>query len=227
MVSELHLDSDPDVRAAAFVVLLRADPVGLEPITTTLRWDDERARAAAARLEDDGLLTHELRPTSTKRLFHELARVWCCDQPEASLARVPGPSLGRDGTEALMLGLGDPENESGWALAGDIAARAWGIPLADSSQIPHFYAPSEPYLRQAEERLGRASGAAGAFARTSPMFWITGHRIDGARRGMISSEWPIVHPLVSALEVARTGPHVLEAWRDIPSEVAHQPWAQP
>ena len=126
-----------------------------------------------------------------------------------------------------MLGLSDPENEPGWALAGNIAARAWGIPVADSDQIPHFYAPSEPYLRLAEERLGRASGAAGAFARTTPMFWITGHRIDGVQRRTINSEWPIVHPLVTALEVAGTDPDVLKAWRDIPSEVAHQPWAQP
>jgi hypothetical protein len=226
-VSELHLDSDPDVRAAAFAVLLCHDPVGLEPITTTLGWDEERARAAAVRLEDDGFLSHELRPTSTRRLFNELARAWCCDQPEAPLARAPGPSLGRDGAELLMLGLNNPENEPGWALAGSLAASAWGIPVVVANQIRHFYAPSEPYLRLAQERLGRASGAAGAFVRVTPMFWITRHRIDGAKRGLINSEWPVVHPLVSALEVAGTDSHVLDGWKDIPPEVDHRPWDQP
>lgn len=226
-MSELHLDSDLDARAAAFAVLLRPDPVGLEPIMTTLRWDEERARAAAVRLEDDALLTHELRPMSTRRLFLQLARVWCCDQPEASLARAPNPSVGRDGSQALMLGLDDPEDEPGWALAGSLAARIWGIPVVVSNQIQHFYAPSEKYLRLAEEQFGRAPGAAGAFVRVTPMFWVTGHRIDGAKRKLTNSEWPVVHPLVSALEVAGTDAKALDGWRDVPPELDHRPWAQP
>lgn len=222
-----HIDSDPAVRQVAFAILLHPNPVGIGHIQETLRWDEPRVRNATALLEDDGLLTHELSPTSGRSLFNALAEAWCCDQPEASLASAPRPGGPSGQSERLMLGLTDPEHEPGWALGGTHAARAWKIPITISEPVEHFYVPSENRLREAEELVGRASGAAGAYARATPFFWITGHRFDGARRGLLDSHWPIVHPLVSALEIATLEPDALRYWRDVPPEVAHQPWSQP
>jgi hypothetical protein len=109
----MHIDSDPGVRAVAFAVLLHPDPVGTEHIEQTLRWDSERVRQATDYLQGDGLLTHELRPTSGKRLFRALSDVWCCDQPEASLASAPNPGIGNRAAELLMLGLADLDEPGG------------------------------------------------------------------------------------------------------------------
>jgi len=222
-----HIDTNPAVREVAFAILLHPDPSGTQHIQETLHWNEPRVRSAAALLEDDGLLTHELRPMVTKDLFAALADAWCCDQPEAALATAPPPVASTAQSELLMLGLRDPEHEPGWALAGSHAAHAWRIPVTSVDPIQHFYVPSENRLREAEERLGRATGAVGAYARVAPMFWVTNHRIDGARRRLLNSEWPIVHPLVSALEVAVTEPAALWAWRDVPASLRHTPWNQP
>jgi hypothetical protein len=205
-------------------VLLAPDPVGTEYIVELLGWPEDRVVRATTLLQDDHLLTHEARPTVTKNLFKALADVWCVDQPEAGLADEPMP--GNSGlAEALMLGLSDPENEAGWALGGKLAAAAWGLPVGNTDGQLHFYVPSEPYLRRAETDLGRATGAGvRAMARVSPMYWITRNRIDGARRGLLNSHWPIVHPLVSALEVGSVDPGLLSAWVAVPPELAHRPW---
>lgn len=222
-----HIDTNPAVREVAFAILLHPNPSGTQHIQETLRWDEPRVRNAAALLEDDGLLTHELSPMARRGLFTALANAWCCDQPEAALASAPPAVTSTAQSALLTLGLEDPEHEPGWALAGSHAAQAWRIPVTTVDPIPHFYVPSENRLREAEDQIGRATGAVGAYARVAPMYWITNNRFDGARRQLLNSDWPIVHTLVSAVEVAVTEPSALRAWRDVPDSLRHAPWMQP
>jgi hypothetical protein len=174
-------------------------------------------------MEEERLLTWELRPADTRSLFYQLASVWCEDQASVALAREPTPPSGL--SEMLVLGLGHPEHEPGWALSGKHAAAAHGIPVGSFPDVPHsFYVPSDAVARRAKQELGQANGSAVRVVITpSPMFWVTRHRVDGAATRLTSSHWPLVHPLVSALEVARENPVLLTGW-DPPSELAHRPW---
>lgn len=217
------LGSDKDARQVAFVLLLHPNPVGLTPVTDAFGWDENHARVAMTRMEEEGLLTWEWRPADTRSLFYQLASVWCEDQVPVALAREPAPLSGLN--EVLMLGLGHPENEPGWALSGKPAAAAYGIPVGSFPDVPHsFYVPSEAVARRAKQELGQANGSAvRALITPSPMFWVTRHRLDGTRGRLTQSHWPLVHPLVTALEIARDAPELLNGW-DPPAALSHRPW---
>ena len=217
------LASDKDARQVALVLLLHPNPVGSTPVTDAFGWDEDRARVVLTRMEEERLLTWEWRPTVPKSLFFELASVWCDDQAPVALAREPMALSGL--SEVLMLGLGNPEGETGWALGGKHAAAAYGIPVGSFPDVPQcFYVPTEAIARRAKQELGGANGSAiKAVITPSPMFWVTRHRVDGAERRLTNSHWPLVHQLVSALEVARDNPALLTGWVP-PPELSHRPW---
>jgi hypothetical protein len=217
------LGSNKDARQVAFILLLHPSPVGPTPVTDAFGWDENHVRSVMTRMEEEGLLTWEWRPADTRSLFYQLASVWCEDQASVALAREPVPLSGL--SEVLMLGLAHPESQPGWALSGLHAAAAYGIPVGSFPDVPHsFYVPSEAVARRAKQELGQANGSAvRAVITPSPMFWVTRHRVDGAAGRLTNSHWPLVNPLVSALEVARENPVLLTAW-DPPSELSHRPW---
>ena len=213
-----HIDTNPAVREVAFAILLHPNPSGTQHIQETLRWDEPRVRNAAALLEDDGLLTHDLSPMAPRGLFTSLANAWCCDQPEAALASAP-PRCRFYRPERTTDARTRRSRTRAWL---GVSRQSRRTRMAHSSE----HGRSDPALRGGEQ-IGRATGAVGAYARVAPMYWITNNRFDGARRQLLNSEWPIVHPLVSALEVAATEPAALRAWRDVPDSLRHAPRMQP
>lgn len=162
-------------------------------------------------LRRDGLLDSDNAVADT-RLFWQVAEKW--RTPLTYLAQVPANddvAL----TQALRLGLGDVDHEAGWALTDTVAAAAYGAPAAvRSGQVLHFHVPDPTLVRRASTLLGGAPSPADArcSVRVAPVPAVCQHRFAAA--GPVA-EWPLVHPLFVALDLAQDvgrGREILEAW---------------
>jgi hypothetical protein len=161
-------------------------------------------------LRRDGLLDSDNAVADT-RLFWRVADRW--KAPLRYLAQVP-PNDDVAVTQALRLGFGDLNHDAGWALTDTVAAAAYGAPAAvRAGQVLHFYVPDPTLARRASTLLGGASAAdARCSVRVAPVPAVCQHRFPAA--GPLG-EWPLVHPLFVALDLAQDegrGREILEAW---------------
>jgi hypothetical protein len=230
--AQLNIDTSPTARTVAFGLLLAPAEFAPEAVADRLGQSVEYVNQARALLEDDNLTNYEGRPHSG-RLFGALASAWCNDQPEIGVRSEPAPG-NTNTNEQLCLGLEDVEVTPGWALGGMAAAAAWTVPVHGQPISPrHFYVPNKMYLDAAVGQLGAVleGEVAKAFVRQDPIAWIARHRFDPTKLTLSNTHWPIVHPLVAALEVAALEVELnlkksalLNAWVNLPPEVAHRPW---
>ncbi|WP_147463481.1 helix-turn-helix domain-containing protein [Cellulomonas triticagri] len=164
-----------------------------------------------AALTRDGLVDERRRVIGTG-LFWRVAERW--STPPTHLATEPPPGDASRVTGPLRLGLGDVEHEVGWALAGSVAALAYGAPVAIRADQPkELYVPDELVVRRAERLLGVAQpGDAACTVRVAPVPAVCAQRVDlpGAE-----PVWPLAHPLFVALDLAQDagrGREILDAW---------------
>lgn len=164
------------------------------------------------RLRESGLVDATHRPVSPD-LFRALARRW---RPESvDVASLPGPGASPV-NDALRLGLDDPEHQVGWALGDTLAAIAYGAGVSASGTYPpDLYVPDRATLRRGRQLLGAAvsrQDRAGTL-RVAPVPMVTSRRVDWTAQA--NPEWPLVHPLFVALDLAQDpdrGSEVLAAW---------------
>lgn len=164
------------------------------------------AHDALRRLQDAALVEPSGRPL-TPELFWATSDAW---RPQRHyVSREPAP-VDND----LSFNLGD--EEAGWAVSGDLAAAAWGARLAlPSGTPPDFYVPSA-VLRRAIRRLGPTnwSDRAASLA-VAPLAAATRERFDHASIATPWLHWPLVHPVIVALDLAQDrsrGREILADW---------------
>jgi len=141
-------------------------------------------------------------------LFWSLSERW--GTRSRTVALVEAPTLhGNAGSPQLGLGLDAIEGTVGWTLRGDQAAAAWGAPLPlQGDSPPDFYLPDDRTLRIARQLCGEAHTYAnrGATVTVAPTRWVVAHRFDlSKRRPERGIMWPAPHPVVAALDLARSG----------------------
>ena len=163
------------------------------------------AHAAVARLRDAALVEPDGRPL-VPALFWAVAEVW--HPVRYPVAREPSPG------DIVM----DDEAGGGWVVSGDVAAAAWGAPIAvGSGSPPDLYAPTPRALRQAVRRLGEASWAdrAATIASAGLAAVTAGREMQHQSLATPWLHWPLAHPVVVALDLAQDksrGREILEDW---------------
>jgi hypothetical protein len=105
----------------------------------------------------------------------------------------------------------------GWVVAGDVGAAASGARIVVSSGAPpDFYVPSEAVLRRAARRLDRCSyDERAATVAVAPSALVALERFDAASFATPWLHWPVAHPVVIALDLAKDlarGREILEDW---------------
>jgi hypothetical protein len=156
-------------------------------------------------------------------LFWETASAWV--SREAALADLPRPGMGSVNA-ALQLGFDDVAAQPGWALAGTLAAAAYGAPVAARAEHPpEFYVPSQATFQRSIRLLGVASDPVHrrASIRVAPVAAVCQERIDPAAQqedpeawAFASEHWPLANPLFVALDLARDpgrGREILDGWQ--------------
>ncbi|MCL4446278.1 MAG: hypothetical protein M1134_05330 [Actinobacteria bacterium] len=160
-------------------------------------------------------------------LFWALAGRWGVRERLVSLTEMPRPGdAGR--TSQLGLGLDTIEKSPGWALRGDVAAAMWGAPLPlQGDAPPDFFVPDDRTLRIAKQLYGEAPANAGraATVTVTPLRYVVTHRYDAAQLGLSKTEWPVVHPVIAALDLTRSGARGQEILEDFePPEGFRRVW---
>jgi hypothetical protein len=152
-------------------------------------------------------------------LFDELAGVW--RREPVALAAAPPPAARTH--EQLHLGFDEPPSVADWVVTDTVAAQAWGVPIvATGNHPPDFYVPTSTALRRAVAKLGvpaRAETRACSVA-VAPVRLVC-LRPEPAPLG-VDVPWPIVSPIVVALDLAQDrarGREALEQWQ--PEEDIH------
>jgi hypothetical protein len=166
---------------------------------------------ALSRLRDHALVEADGSPL-VPDLFEVVRGVW---QPERiPVLREPTPG---------DLGLGSDEDDDddgggqGWAVGGDIAAAVSGAPIVVASGAPpDLYVPTQTLVNRAVRRLGAASYAErGATLAVAPSPLVTGNRMTTESVSAPWLHWPVVHPVVVALDLAQDlsrGREILSGW---------------
>jgi hypothetical protein len=172
-------------------------------------------------LRREGLLDAKNAVTDS-RLFWLVAERWGTPRTYLTQLPVPGDAVL---TQALRLGLGNVESETGWALTDSAAAAAYGAPVAfRSGQVLDFFVPDQAVQQRAATLLGVAGkpSQARATVRIAPVPAVVQHRFDPDMNPM---EWPLAHPLFVALDLAQDigrGREILNEWT--PSEGWTRVW---
>ena len=163
-------------------------------------------------LRRDRLVDERARVIDT-RLFWEVAEVWSTQREH--LVMVPSPGQRTTITEPLRLGLQEVETTVGWALTDVAAAGALGAPVPVRTDQPlDVFVPDSGVLRRARTLLG-AAGPAAPYActvRVAPVPAVCRARFD-VRNNYF--EWPTVHPVFAALDLAQDsgrGREILQDW---------------
>jgi hypothetical protein len=174
---------------------------GLAPSSVSAALAD--LRHASLLRADGGALIPEL--------FWALADAW---RPQrVPLAEAPRPG----GGARLALGLDDLA-APGWVAGGTLAAAAWSAPVVVASGAPpDFYVPSENEARAARRELHAAvnPGERGCTVAVAPTILVVRPRSAPNAMATPWLEWPIVHPLFAALDLAQDrtrGVEILEDW---------------
>jgi hypothetical protein len=190
----LEPDATPGVREIA-----RAG--GLAPSSVSGALAD--LRHASLVRADGGALIPEL--------FWALADAW---KPQRdALAEVP--RLGRGARLALGL---DDLAAPGWVAGGTLAAAAWSAPVVVASGAPpDFYVPNENEARAAGRELHAVVNPdeRACTVAVAPTILVVRPRNTPTAMATSWLEWPIVHPLFAALDLAQDrarGVEILEDW---------------
>lgn len=191
----------------ALQLLMHPDrAAGVRELARRVGCSPSSAHAALARLRDAALVEPDGRPL-VPALFWAVAEVW--HPVRYPIAREPAPG------DILM----DNEKGSGWVVSGDVAAAAWGAPIAvGSASPPDLYAPTTRDLRQAIRRVGEASWAdRAATVANAGVVAVTSER-EMQHQSLATPwlHWPLAHPVVVALDLAQDksrGREILEDWR--------------
>jgi hypothetical protein len=182
---------------------------------------------ALAELRAEALVRESSTEPVGPELFWALAGRWGVRERLVSLTETPHPG-DASRTAQLSLGLDDIETTTGWALRGDVAAATWGAPLPlQGDAPPDFYVPDDRTLRIAKQLYGEAPADAGrgATVTVAPVRYAVTHRYDAARRGLSNTEWPVVHPVIAALDLTRSGARGQEILEDFePPEGFRRVW---
>lgn len=194
-------------RAVAVCLLAATGPLTVRGIAKETGVAVSSVSTALAGLRAESLVGESSTEAVGPELFWALAGRWGVREQTIALKDAPGPGdVGR--TSQLGLGLEDVEATVGWALRGDVAAAAWGAPVVlQGDAPPDFYVPDARTLRIAKQLYGEAPAEIDRRATISvaPMRYVVTHRYDAASRGLSNSEWPVVHPVIAALDLTRSG----------------------
>ena len=194
-------------RAVAVCLLAATGPLTVRGIARETGVAVSSVSTALAGLRAESLVGESSTEGVGPELFWALAGRWGVRERTVALKEVPGPS---DEGRTLQLGLGleDVETSAGWVLGGDVAAAAWGAPLVlQGDAPPDFYVPDERTMRIAKQLYGEAAAEIGrrATVTVAPMRYDVTHRYDASARSLSKSEWPVVHPVIAALDLTRSG----------------------
>ncbi|HMS87256.1 MAG: hypothetical protein KA758_04590 [Acidimicrobiales bacterium] len=216
--------SDGPIRGRAGIsyaaALLLGDPAGPPSIRSIARRVGMAASTlsdAAGLLRDAGLILPS-GEAALPDLFWALAAVW---RPlrASPVASIPDPVAFERQSPNV-----DDLSTQGWAQGGDQAALAWGAPMFALGTVPWIWVPDQITARRVERTLGAATWddqAAVILVPPTPLACM-----DRQDPPSGSLNWPTLHPLYLALDLAQDrarGHEILEGWTPpIPSP---RPWA--
>ena len=214
------LDSQVAKEVAIACLLTPDQPHGVRQIARYIDRAPSAVSNAMAGLRDDGLLT-SAGEAMVPDLFHALLMVW--RRRAVPLAALP--ETGAREVRRLGLGLNEPEDPTGWALADTRAAASWGIPIVAAGDYPpDFYVPSESALRAARSYLGEATNPASraCTVAVAPVRLVCLRRVDHSR--LTGKQWPVANHIVVALDIAQDRARGLEALDQWRPEVIVRAW---
>jgi hypothetical protein len=190
---------------AAMLLLDPEDPPSFRFVARETGMSPTAISNAARLLGDAGLVNADGTP-ALPDLFWALAEVW---RPVklVAVAAPPDPSSRKFDYEIPNVAV------PGWAVGGDVAALALGAPLFTTDERPWFWVPTQTEARRAQRALGTAewSDRRAAIA-VPPTPLVTTRRIPSPDP---KSQWPLVHPVFVALDLARDpgrGREILDQW---------------
>ena len=220
--------------AVALELLIRPEhvPTG-RPLAARIGRSPSATAQALADLRERSLIRASGSPL-VPELFWELAAHWrpstvaVANLPDprdleygGALAYDPDhttavPVVAADATAALAAPV--PPLDPGWAVGDTVAAQSWGAPVvAARNYPPDFFVPSERLLRLAVAKLGTAPSPdrRAATIAVAPAPGVCRYRYSSTphRRGAL--KYPVVHPVVVALDLARDpsrGREILDGW---------------
>jgi len=183
------------------------DPPGVRAIARESGFAPSTISRTLAELRDLGLVRADGRPVIPD-LFTVLGEQWA---PRwTPLARRIDPT----DPHLLEIGIDVRDTSGAGAAAGDTrAALAWGAPAVASSDAGlSLYVPDRDAADRILERWGRADPPSGGVDRIAiaPVPSVVVHRFVRP-----SEAWPVVHPVVAALDLAADrarGHQILDAW---------------
>lgn len=166
------------------------------------------AHKAITELTELAMLGPDGRPRSA--LFWAVAREW--EFRWFPLSGLPAASVSETLQRLLRLRLDDVA-QAGWAASGDAAAAAYGAPIVGEGS-PRLLVPDRRALTWALRTFGEAADdrSAAAYVAVPPT-------AAAVRRRHTGHPWPLVRPIVAALQLAASGPRgreALERWPDQP-----------
>lgn len=205
------LNGTVGLEVATALLMNPAEGVAVRELARRLGRSASTVSEILAALRSAGLVDERHRVEGTE-LFWQVAERW--PTARIDLARLPMPG---DATLAssLRLGLDNVEQTAGWALTDSAAAAPYGAPLTVSTGQPlDFYVPDQATARRAATLLGVAPSRARARCaiQVAPVRAVCNRRFDLANNPF---EWPIVHPVFVALDLAQDagrGREVLADW---------------
>jgi hypothetical protein len=214
-------------QAVAVCLLAAPGPLTVRGIAKEAGVAVSSVSTALAELRAESLVREASTEPVGPELFWALAGRWGTRERHVSLTETPHPG-DASCTAQLGLGLDDIETTTGWVLRGDVAAATWGAPLPlQGDAPPDFYVPDDRTLRIAKQLYGEAPPDAGrgATVTVAPLRYVVTHRFDAARRGLSNTEWPVVHPVIAALDLTRSGARGQEILEDFePPEGFRRVW---
>lgn len=180
------------------------EPLSVRELARRVGSSASSAHAAYSRLRDAALVESDGRPL-IPALFWAVADVWRpVRQP---VGKAPGP--------------GDIDLEDGsssWVVSGDVAAAAWGAPVAvGSGSPPDLYAPTPRAARQAVRRLGEVRWTDRQATIASVSVAAVTRDFDSQHQSIATPwlHWALAHPVVVALDLAQDksrGREILDGW---------------
>jgi hypothetical protein len=197
---------------AAALLMNPTEPISLREVARRARLAVSTVSEAARSIRDAALIGRDGRPLSND-LFWALSDAW---RPE----RIPLLDMPKPGEVATTNALGvfgDPA-EPGWTVTGDIAAAAYGAPIAIGSGFPpDFYVPDRVTATNAARTYGVASdaNAAACTVAVAPTRLACVPRFEAKAQVGAVPEFFFTHALFVALDLASDkarGSEILSGW---------------